>query len=835
MKKLIGYTRLLLVLGLAAGGAGSLWAQTGNVKGRVLDKDNLSGIPFANVVLVKAADSTQVMGTASSDSGSFSFKRIPAGSYFVQVAVLGYHRNNSPVFKVDAGHREIDLGEIGMTSASVQLDKVVIRAKRPLMEMEAGKITMNVSQSIIAQEDNAFEMLKKFPGITVDKDDNISLNGKGGVMVTVDDRPTHLSGQNLANYLRSMPGNSVDKIETMNNPSSKYDAEGVSGIINIKTTKIQNSGFSGSVDAGIRIASKVGYNAGIDLNYRHKKFTVYGSFSAYQGYNSQYFSGYTHYADGSRQEVNGKESGRRSGMNNYLSFYGKGGLDYYISKADVLSLTYQGSGGKYRNDFNNLRTRFYPVQTPDSVLYTFDQTANSTYDEQNHNVNLNYEHTFDTVYNRKLTLNFDYIRNIEKSHGSNGLNYYTGDFNGNAPALATGYDLSNPFSSDIYSFKADYEHPFNTQTRLEAGLKFSYTGNNYRYFYTEFDSATVPNRYLYNEIIGAAYAMVNHTFKTKTVLQVGVRAEYTRTHGKNLDMDSANTNQYIRPFPNISISQPIGSKNQLSLSYRYRLSRPGYYSLNPFLTRNQADQYSAGNPFLKPEYSHVLDLTYSFNYKFFATVGYVHTDGTPQQINFYGLDPDGRPVTFRQTVNAGKSDRLDINLSTQLTFFKIWRLSVFLNGSYGEEHIKYRGMEESRRTFTSGYWINTEVDAHKNLTLSAYSWGTMPTRSLFEYNYGIYGGGLGLKAFFLDKTLTLSASFYASFTGYDTKSTYPEADGRKTVSKMHYGWDMYTGRISLSYRFGNNKLMNRNPRQKAAADESSRLGGGGGGSNARGN
>lgn len=803
-------------------------AQTGNVSGRVKDQQSLSGIPFANVVLVKASDSTQITGTASTDSGRFQFKRIPAGTYFIQVAVLGYHRNNSPLFSIDPEHREIELEDIEMTPSSIQLDKVVVRAKRPMMEMEAGKITMNVAQSIIAQEDNAFEMLKKFPGITIDKDDNISLNGKGGILVTVDDRPTHLSGQNLANYLRSLPSSSIDKIETMNNPSSKYDAEGVGGIINFKTTKIQNNGFSGSVNAGFRASAHLGYNGGVDLNYRHEKFTVYGSFSAYQGGNISTLYGYTHYADGSRLELNEKEHGQRAMDNSYLSLYGKGGFDYYISRLDVLSLTYQGSGGRYRNTSDVIRSRFYTAQQPDSAAYTYEQSATSRYHDQNHNINLNYEHIFDTSYNRKLSLNFDWIDNEEKSTGKNTANYYQGDLK-DVPYLSDGYALDNPFSSRIYSFKADYEHPFNMQTRLEAGLKFSYTDNFYRQYHTPFDSARTSNRYRYNEIIGAAYIMVNHTFKTQTSIQAGIRAEYTHTRGESLEMDSLNKRQYIRPFPNISISQQIGTKNRLSLSYRYRLTRPGYSSLNPFPVRQQIDVYWGGNPLLNPQYSHNLDLSYSFNYRFFATVSYVHTDGTPQQTTRYRKQENGTLesfVSYTYPINAGKSDRLDVNLSTQLTFFNIWRLSVFVNGSYGSENATYDGLHQSRNTFTSGYWINTEVDATSYLTLSAYSYGSMPNRSLFSYNYGYYGGGIGIKAYFLDKTLTLSASCNMSFTGYKEKSTYPDVNGGRTVSFNHYGWDRFVGRISLSYRFGNNRMMNHSPRQKAAAEESSRLGGG---------
>ncbi len=807
-------------------------AQTGTVRGQVTDKESDEGILFANVVLVNAKDSTQMMGMPSSDSGSFVFRRVPAGRYFVQAAVLGYHRANSEVFSIDGAHRQIDLGKIGMTSSTVQLEKVVIRAKRPVMEMEAGKITMNVSQSLVTQADNAFEMLKKFPGVTIDKDDNISLNGKGGVLVTVDDRPTHLDGQTLANYLRGMPANTIEKIEVMTNPSSKYDAEGTGGIINLKTNRLMNSGFSGSLNGGMHILNTLGGNGGLDLNYRHKKFTIYANGSVYGGENKSSHDQYTQYADGSRRENirNGKNA---NSNNRYLGFFGKGGIDLYLSKADVMSLAYKG----YRSNGKNTSRDYealYPHHDlfPDSVSRSWEQAGRNDWKLQNHSVNFNYEHTFDTVYERKLNLNLEYVRSTREVEYGTLVEYFTGRFSG-SPLQSEQNDLVWPFKSDIYSLKLDYEHPFNMQTRLEAGIKFSYVDNDSRQaqrFHTiqgaDSSRRHVSNHYLYDEMIGAAYILLNHTFKSKTALQVGLRAEYTYTKGDNKSMDSVNKNHYIRPFPNITISQPIGNKNKLSLSYRYRLSRPDYSSLNPFVMDGGTGKYECGNPFLKPEYSHNLDLSYSFNYKFFATVSYVHSDGTPSQLDTYVKDGDSYLV-YRRPENAGKSDRLDLNLSTQLTFFKIWRLNVFLNGSYGKSRIPYEGKDRTNRNFNAGYWINTEVDAASFLTLSAYSYGQLPSKSDFSRRNGHCGIGLGLKAFFLEKTLNISASFEADLTSYSGKSTYPTAEGN-TISYWNYHWSRYYGRIGLSWRFGSN-MNGRGPRQQESSEEASRLGNGSGG------
>ena len=828
MKRFCKYMERLLLAGvLTMGTFCGAFAQTGKIAGSVREAENGKPMPFANVVLVKASDSSQVLGIASDDSGAFLFKRIPAGTYFVQVSVLGYHPNNSEIFTIDAAHTDISLKPIALTSQAVQLDAVVVRAKRPVMEMKPGKITMNVSQSLASQADNAYEMLKKFPGVTIDKDDNISLNGRSGVLVTVDDRPTRLDGQSLANYLRGMPANTIDKIEVLTNPSSKYDAEGTGGIINFKTNRLMTSGFSGSINGGARYSGSWGGNGGLDLNYRHKYFTLYANGSVYGGGNHSYNESYIQYADGSRRETL-----RGENKNHYFGFYGKGGIDGYLSKTDVMSLAYSGYSGNGGGPSID-HEAFYPdhLHFPDSISGLLNQDTRSAWKYASHTVNFNYEHKFDTVYDRKLNLNLEYVHSLQDIDFRNAVEYLGSFYQ--TSVQGTNTHLLQPFKSNIYSLKMDYEHPFNMQTRLEAGIKFSYVDNNSRLnqHFTDFHPAdtsfrNIRDHYLYRELIGAAYLMLNHTFKTKTALQVGIRAEYTYTEGISKSMDSVNKNHYIRPFPNVTISQPIGNKNQLSLSYRYRLSRPDYSSLNPFVLDGGAGQYQCGNPYLKPEYSHNLSLTYSFNYKFFATLNYIHTDGTTGRLDTYVKEGD-RYLIYSQPVNAGKGDFVGLDLSTQLTFFKIWRLNIFLDGSYGKSSILYEGKLRDNLSFNASYWLNTEVDATSYLTLSAYGYGSLPSRNNFTRRNGDHGVGLGIKAFFLEKTLSLSASFDMDLTSYSGNSVYPSAEGN-TVNYWNYHWDKYAGRISLSWRFGNN-MNGRGPRHLESSDESSRLGGGGGG------
>ncbi len=263
-----------------------------HITGHVKDFNTKKSIHFATAVLVNGADSIQSAVTITDKEGVFHFKNVTKGKFFIQFSLFGYHLKNSELIEISSAKlatlssETLDLGEIYMQPQSNKIDEIVVRAKKPMIEQEPGKMIINVeSYDIIKMADNAFEMLKKVPGVYIDNNDNISLNGKSGILVTIDDRPTYLSGDELTAYLKSMSPENVVKIEAMDNPSAKYDAAGGGGIINIVTLKGRNVGFSGSVraDAGVKFTDpknpNFATNESINLSYRGKVATVYGNLS----------------------------------------------------------------------------------------------------------------------------------------------------------------------------------------------------------------------------------------------------------------------------------------------------------------------------------------------------------------------------------------------------------------------------------------------------------------------------------------------------------------------------------------------------------------------------
>ena len=252
----------------------TLNAQTkSNIYGTVTAAD---GKPFhsATIHLLKAIDSSLIKMSVSDEQGRFAFDHSAEGKYLVLVTATGHTKTYSSEFELNAGQSSIDLKTISLSAVSKDLKEVAVVAKKPFIEQKIDRTVINVEAAVTNVGSTALEVLEKSPGITVDKDGNISLKGKQGVQIYIDGKPSYLSGAELVNLLKNMNANQLEQIEIMTNPPAKYDAAGNSGIINIKTKKNKARGFNGSVTAGYSQGSYWRANSNINMNYRNGKFII---------------------------------------------------------------------------------------------------------------------------------------------------------------------------------------------------------------------------------------------------------------------------------------------------------------------------------------------------------------------------------------------------------------------------------------------------------------------------------------------------------------------------------------------------------------------------------
>ncbi len=798
--------------------------KSGKISGVFLDSKTRESIPAVGVQLLKLPDSTQVAALFADGNGKFLIEPVSQGKYTLMASMLGYKKKEIPV-ELKKSDSEVNLGEILLETEATQLAGVEVISQKPLIEHQAGKIVMNVAENPTTTGDNVLELLKKVPGVTVDNNDNITLNGKSGITILLDDKPTYVSGEALSALLKNMSSDQIEKIEVMNNPSSKYDAEGAAGIINIKTKRNNNIGINGSVYAsGGYAGNKVKHSEGADLSFRSGKWILYGSANnSYYPYKNS--SVYTReLANGNRFETNrgDGEDWQSGGSSKNQSF--KLGADYYIDKKNVVGFLWRSQGWSSDND-NYSNTRIFNQDVLDS---SYREQNNSENSSGNNTFNLNYKHTFDST-GRFLSFDVDYVQRNTDYKGTENTRYYMGDDFSQNPYRIENYLLQRPITSDILSFKSDYMHPFTKTLSLEAGIKVSFVENDNdqkSYLESVMDS-TRTNHFIYNENIFAAYAIVNKQFSEKTSLQLGLRYELTDTKGHLLNPDITNDQKpYGGLFPNINFHQQLTKNQALDVSYRYRLSRPNYRNLNPFIYRDGPYSISMGNPGLKPQYTHTVDISHSFFNKLFTSIGYNYEKDDYSRIQYFDTATN---ITTSIPQNIGKGQSIYADISFQGNITKWWMSSNYLWANLSVvdfDYGTYKVNNKDKPNYSFGLWSGQYFTLPKNFTAELTCNYHPKSRETFSDSRSQFSLSAGLKKTFFDKKLTARVSvndLLNSSGSWEEKESYP--DGTKTDGVWR--WESRQVWLSVSYRFGKQDIQPRQ-RKSASDDEQGRMGNGGG-------
>jgi iron complex outermembrane receptor protein len=514
---------------------------------KVLDEKQ-NPVEGATVSLLNSKDSSLVKINISEKDGSVMFENMKEGSYIISATSLGFKKALSPPFVVDHDHPQTVLSSINMEHVTGELKEVSIQEKKPFIERQLDRIVINVNSSIVSAGSSALDVLSRSPGVLVNQDDAISLKGKQGVIVMIDDKPTYLSATDLANLLRSTPASSIDKIELITNPSAKYDAAGSSGIINIKLKKDQRYGVNGSVNSSLGQGVYGKLNEGISLNYRKNNINIFGN------YNYTYRESFNHLMLDRRFLNNGAVSSAYK-QDDYLtlplkSHLAKAGFDYTVSKKTTVGVV-----------FNTLLTQFNPggensSNDLDSLLRKVSSYKTSTQAKNkldNFSGNFNFRHKIDTA-GQEVTGDLDYAH-----YGNNSMQIYdTRYFALDGTSLQPDNILQDNQTGalDIYSIKVDYVKPLKKQAKIEAGFKSSYVreDNNLATYnlvntVAMFDTSK-SNHFIYDENINAAYVNYSKEWQ-KYKLQVGARAEQTIVKGDQLATNKTleiHTSNYSRVY-----------------------------------------------------------------------------------------------------------------------------------------------------------------------------------------------------------------------------------------------------------------------------------------------
>lgn len=575
---------------------------SGTISGIIVDK--IGGLPIesADVTLINAGDSTVLKGTSADKDGKFSFNNIPFGKYNVRANFVGYSIMNVKGIILSAEKSAVTLEPIKLTSGTATTEEILVESEKSAMQFDGDKKIFNVSQNPMNSSGSLIELLKNIPSVSVDADGNVSLRGNTNVRITVDGRPFGLDGQNRSQLLEQIPANQIESVELVTNPSSKYEAEGVSGIINIVTKKTKVFGYNGNLS--LNAGSRDKYNAALNLNLKSNKTQFFANYS--YNLNNFVITGGTNRTN-NLSTVENLFKQTYDGHSRIKSHFLKGGMDYFADPQNTigLSVTYQ----------NTTRSRGEQI---DSRAFDVNNTLTSysindyNVDSKNNTLDLALNHSF-KFKNPKQTLTTDaiYSQNNNEENGFTEETYYS-PANQNPGLILE----SSTINDKDLSLQSDYVHPFTETSKLETGYKIRYRDKKNDYSNREYDytlnqfvtNPNLTNNFEYRDVVSAAYLQYSGALGIFSYT-AGTRIEHTNTKSLLKLNNSESKSSYTDIFPSANISAKLGKSNEMQVSYSRRIRRPGMWELNPFVNAADPNNYFSGNPNLKPEYTDSYELS----------------------------------------------------------------------------------------------------------------------------------------------------------------------------------------------------------------------------------
>jgi outer membrane receptor protein involved in Fe transport len=694
---------LLFLLTVFKAGAQTAAPAGGTVTGRLVDANTNQPLDFASVSLTNKADKTN-KGIQTDVSGNFKVGGLKAGTYLFKATFIGYLTFTRDSIRITAAGNTINLGNVKVKPAKGVLKEVVVTAQRSQIKLSTDKKVFSVDQSLVSQGGSATDLLTNVPSVQVDVDGNVNLRGSSNVRVLINGKPSAISGGSVSDILQSIPASAIENIEVITNPSSKYDAEGQSGIINIVLKRNAQLGFNGSASG--TIGTQNTYNGSLNLAYQTSRVNIFGNYSYRKadrvgnGYNNRIT-----YPGTDSARFQNQESDQTFKFNSHNV---RTGIDINLSPKTVLTLS-DNINIRNRDRFQNGLTT---ITRRNVLLQQLTQNNISYNSGTNVDVNADFSHKFKKQ-GQELTANIGY--STEKENGDEYLNTL---YN-----LYTGVRRDSTFQQNNFTdqkqrnlnFQADYTMPLGKDSKLEAGYRTTVNrnDNDYRAFVPAnsltdqflFDP-TRSNHFIYNEQVHAVYGNYQRQFG-KFGVQVGARLEDAHIRTRLVDSVQQYKQDYFRVYPSIFLSDKLSENQTLQLSYTRRVTRPRDRQLSPFLDRSDPLNYQQGNPNLRPEDTHAFELSY-INYwqavTLTSSLYYRYTNNNIQQVR----TPLTSALTLTRFDNINSAANAGYELIAKVTASSKLDLT-------GNVNVYYRNIKGDPALFvqsTSGYAFNGNLTAN---------------------------------------------------------------------------------------------------------------------------
>lgn len=764
-------------------------APIGKVIGVLRDSANRQPLEFASIALLKVKDSSAVAGSLTDPKGYFKIEDVMPGRYFIRITSIGYRQLDSKPFMLNPQEPLKDFGNVWMPPSSRVLKETEIVGEKSEYVNSLDKKVYNVDKSMINAGGSVSEVLQNIPSVNVDIDGKISLRGSEQVTILIDGKPAGLTGDNRGSILQQLPAGTIDQIEVITNPSAKYDAEGTSGIINIKTKKDKNPGINGTLTLGVGTRDK--YNGALNLNRRTKSSNVFINYSYRDdrrtnegnSLRTNTFGNNTSYVDS-----------KNDGYNDNFSHNIRSGLELYLNDYNTL-----GFSGSYNNRKEDKRDYSYNV-TQDAnftTLSAFDRLTKAKEESSIVDGSIDYRHTYANS-KRELTASANLNRNETAE-----VNTLSTFFPAPISSLKQRINTSGVSYSGVAQI--DYIHP-RENSKIEGGLKATLRNNDNDQSSDRFDvdsnvyniESLFTDRFIFNEWVYAGYLQWSGRYKLLE-LSAGLRAEQTLIDGDSKSADTTFTRDFINLFPSAAIKYRIKEGKDIQLSYSRRINRPRERQLNPFRSVSDSLSVFVGNPGIFPELTNSLELGFTGVYgnsNVSANLYYRNTSDNTQRFRTVDTLTNISTQTF---VNYKTAENMGFELVLRNSFLKIFTTSATFT-------IFYNTVDASnvQSDLTSEVWsgdIRGSVSAKISKQFSIQLTGNyMAPREQPQGTFkGMSGVDFGFKYDFKGGKWSLNGSLSdvfdnRNFTIDNVGTGFRQAAVRKRETRV--------GNLSLSYRFG---------------------------------
>ena len=782
------------------------------ITGTLTDAKTNENIAFANVGLIRAADTTYISGTASSEKGFFKFDNVRNGQYILQVTAIGYENIKQILDVAD----NMNLGIIKMYEGAVKLDEVIITEKKPLFANEGEKTLYNVSDDPSIQTGTASDALQNAPGVEVDVEGNITLRGVSSVEIWINGKPSHLNEENLKTYIQQLPANAIKTIEVITNPSARYASKSDGGIINIVTNaKVQKNQF---VSFGVRGSTrpdvspwvsyvyaneKLSFNLYLNGNYRHNKNDQNGY--SYSFKDSDIMPGALDTTTTTRYDGKGNENSYGGGF--FVN------LQYNIDTMNNVSLwmggwpSWSSSDGwqdYYRNEYRESgieRNHYYTDSESDNYFSGM-------------NGGLEYQHLFNNKgHNITFSLNGGYWGGY-----NNSVNKRTYYFPNDSIQRLTGYRNNNNFGDFNYDANIDYNIPYIENGEIGLGISYSHSPDTYHIVYDtlidetnyEPDNLRTLDRVSWDDEFDA-YLTIQHKFGN-FVVKPGIRMEYDEVHC-NMDgyMVDHQMKTYLNWRPSIHMSYRTKSMHNFKFNYSRRISNPSARYLTNFVEYEQ-ESLDLGNMELKSVYTNSLEAGWTKFFMKFGSVGlsayYRDSNGSVNSVTENVYDS----VFFNRWVRATKPYNVDNSYNLGFEANVMYRPTGFFNVRlYANVYDSYYSTMFNGQKVESDMWsyslrLNVWAKLWNKLEVHASGYYRSATQTLYAQREPSYSINCGLRADFFDKKMSvhLNVNDIFNWNKWDNNTSNPYY-----ISYSSYKFNSRSISAGVTFRFGKMELERR--------------------------